>query len=96
MMAFDPNQADALAREFGPKILMTARRLRAEGSPLDVDELVSAGNLGLVQALNRFDPGRGLRFSTLAWIRIRGAMRDEVRRLTHSRAKRYWQRMGRA
>ena len=46
---------------------------------LELDELVSAGTVGLVQALEGFDPERGLAFSTYAMPRIRGAMLDELR-----------------
>ena len=46
----------------------------------DFDELVSAGTIGLVNALESFDTGRGLAFSTFAAPRIRGAMLDELRR----------------
>jgi RNA polymerase primary sigma factor len=46
-----------------------ARRYLGRGATLD--ELVAAGNLGLVEAALRFDPGRGVRFTTYAnwWIR---------------------------
>lgn len=53
-----------------------ARRVPAE---LDLDDLVGAGSLGLVQALESFDPSRGFAFSTYALPRIRGAILDEVR-----------------
>jgi RNA polymerase sigma factor for flagellar operon FliA len=46
---------------------------------LEFEELVSAGTLGLVQALESFDPGRGHAFSTFAVPRIRGAILDELR-----------------
>jgi RNA polymerase sigma factor for flagellar operon FliA len=46
---------------------------------LELDELLSAGTVGLVQALEGFDPERGLAFSTYAMPRIRGAMLDELR-----------------
>ena len=46
---------------------------------LEFDELISAGTVGLVQALEGFDPSRGLAFSTYAVPRIRGAILDEVR-----------------
>jgi RNA polymerase sigma factor FliA len=49
----------------------------------ELDELVSAGTIGLMQALESFDPGRGLAFSTFASPRIRGAIQDELRRLDH-------------
>jgi len=47
---------------------------------LELDELVSAGTVGMIQALEAFDPTRGLAFSTYAMPRIRGAMLDELRR----------------
>jgi len=57
-----------------------ARELLSGGTVrLELDELVSAGTIGLVQALEGFDPGRGLAFSTYAMPRIRGAMIDELR-----------------
>lgn len=45
----------------------------------DLDELMSAGAVGLMRALDRFDPARGLAFSTYAMSVIRGAMLDELR-----------------
>lgn len=47
---------------------------------LELDELVSAGTVGLIHALESFEPHRGLAFSTFAVPRIRGAIIDEVRR----------------
>jgi RNA polymerase sigma factor FliA len=46
----------------------------------DLDNLEAAGVLGLVEAANRFDPERGIRFKTFAYTRIRGAIFDELRR----------------
>ena len=46
---------------------------------LERDDLVSAGTLGLVLALESFDLSRGLAFSTYATPRIRGAILDELR-----------------
>ena len=53
-----------------------ARRISRD---VEIDDLISSGALGLVQALEGFDPGRGLAFSTYAMPRIRGAMLDELR-----------------
>ena len=47
----------------------------------DLDELVSAGMLGLIRAAELFEHHRGLAFTTFASTRIRGAMLDELRRL---------------
>ena len=57
----------------------TAREIARRSSQADVEELVSAGTVGLVHALEGFDPERGLAFSTYAMPRIRGAMLDELR-----------------
>ena len=49
----------------------------------DFDELVSAGTIGLMTALEGFDASRGLAFSTFAAPRIRGAILDELRKQDH-------------
>lgn len=56
------------------------RRLRAD---VEFDDLVSAGTIGLVRAIENFDPSRGLAFSTFAAPRIRGAILDDLRRWDH-------------
>jgi len=57
-----------------------AARLSTEAA---LDELVSAGTLGLLQAAESFDADRGLSFSTYAVPRIRGAILDELRKQDH-------------
>lgn len=46
----------------------------------ELDDLVGAGNVGLVEARARFDPTRGVTFSSFAYYRIRGAIIDHVRK----------------
>lgn len=46
---------------------------------VQVDDLVQAGLIGLLEAKRQYDPGRGANFETYATIRIRGAMLDEIR-----------------
>lgn len=59
-----------------------ARKLsRKLGGDVEFEELVSAGTIGLMDALDKFDPARGHAFSTFAVPRIRGAILDELRRL---------------
>lgn len=56
-------------------------RLRAQlPRGVDLENLEAAGILGLVEAANRFDAQRGVRFETFAFRRIRGAVLDELRR----------------
>jgi RNA polymerase sigma factor for flagellar operon FliA len=49
-------------------------------SNVDVDNLESAGVLGLVEASHQFDPARGVAFRTFAYPRVWGAIIDELRR----------------
>jgi RNA polymerase sigma factor FliA len=59
-----------------------ARRLhRTLADGAELDELVSAGMVGLLAAAESFEVERGLAFSTFATARVRGAMLDELRRL---------------
>ncbi|MBK5186834.1 MAG: FliA/WhiG family RNA polymerase sigma factor [Gemmatimonadaceae bacterium] len=56
---------------------------RRVSSDVELDELISAGTMGLIEALDRFEPTRGLAFSTFAVPRVRGAILDELRRIDH-------------
>ena len=47
----------------------------------DTDDLMSIGIIGLVEAIERFDPKRGVKFETFASQRIRGVMLDEIRKV---------------
>ena len=50
-------------------------------SSVDTEDVMSAGVLGLLEAINRFDPSWGVKFETYAYTRIRGAMVDELRKM---------------
>ncbi len=56
-----------------------AREVGARTPAVELEELVSAGTIGLVRALDSFDLSRGLAFSTYAVRRIRGAILDDLR-----------------
>jgi RNA polymerase sigma factor for flagellar operon FliA len=47
---------------------------------VQVEDLIQAGMVGLLEAASHFDPSQGASFETYAGIRIRGAMLDEIRR----------------
>ena len=64
-----------------PLVRTIVYRLRSRASVLEVDDLVSAGTIGLIEAAERFDSRRGVSFATFAYARIRGAVVDEIRRL---------------
>jgi len=44
-----------------------------------IDDLISAGIVGLLEAMEKFDAGKGAKLNTFAYLRIRGAMIDELR-----------------
>jgi RNA polymerase sigma factor for flagellar operon FliA len=78
---------DAGARErlvvaYSPMVKFVAGRLGA-GLPSHVDDadLISYGLMGLIGAIERFEPERGIKFETFAMTRIRGAIIDELRSL---------------
>ncbi len=48
-------------------------------SSVQVDDLIQAGMLGLIEASKHYDPSQGASFETYAGIRVRGAMLDDVR-----------------
>ncbi|MCG8435776.1 MAG: RNA polymerase sigma factor FliA [Gammaproteobacteria bacterium] len=48
---------------------------------VDVDDLIQAGMIGLIEATEQFEEKRGVKFETYASIRIRGAMLDELRKI---------------
>lgn len=80
----DTNDAarDAVLRQHLGLVYHVAQQLaRARTNDVELDDLVSAGTLGLIDAFSHFDAKRGLAFSTFAAPRIRGAMLDELRRI---------------
>ncbi|HTS87712.1 MAG TPA: FliA/WhiG family RNA polymerase sigma factor [Gemmatimonadales bacterium] len=76
----DPAARTQLLDRYLGLVHHVARQVAARvADVVEVDDLVSAGTLGLVQALESFDLSRGLAFSTYAMRRIRGAILDELR-----------------
>jgi RNA polymerase sigma factor for flagellar operon FliA len=66
---------------FAPTVNRIAHHMASRLPPnVQVDDLIQAGMIGLLEASSRFDPECGANFTTFAEIRIRGAMLDELRR----------------
>lgn len=64
-----------------PFVEALARRMAATmPHSIDLGDLVQDGMIGLIDAANRFDEGRGIKFETFAERRVRGAMIDAMRR----------------
>lgn len=80
----DPQERAALLQQHVGLVHHVVRKLAAHlSTAADLDDMVSAGALGLVQAVDSFDHRRGLSFSTYAVPRIRGAILDELRKQDH-------------
>jgi RNA polymerase sigma factor for flagellar operon FliA len=76
----DQGQLTALLKEFLPIIRRMAGAMALKNPfSLDVEDLTSAGTMGLLSALKRYDPSRDIKFRTFAEYRIRGMMLDEIR-----------------
>ncbi len=72
---------DELIEEYAPLVKYIAERLSARlPASIDVEDLISTGVLGLIDAIDKFVPDRGVKFKTYAEFRIRGAMLDYLRR----------------
>ena len=62
-----------------PQVELLARRLHRRCPQVELDDLISAGTIGLIQAVDRFDPSRNLKLKTLAEHRISGALLEYLR-----------------
>ncbi len=88
-----PELRNRLMEHYLPLVKYTADRIWAKlPNEVDVDDLMSAGVFGLVDAIEAFDLERGVKFETYCSPRVRGAILDELRtmdwvpRLVRSRA----------
>jgi len=78
----DFDTRDRLLNNYLPLVKNVAGRMAA-GFPksVELNDLINTGVIGLIEAFNNFDPGRGVKFETFAVPRIRGAILDELRAL---------------
>lgn len=67
-------------QQYTPMVNKLARHLLSKlPASVALDDLVQSGMLGLIDAMQRFDPSQGVQFETFASQRVRGAMLDELR-----------------
>src|SRR5437867_3205396 len=77
-----PADIDALIEAYAPVVKYVAQRLACRLPDwICLDDLISTGVVGLIDAIAKYDPTRGTTFKTYAEWRIRGAMLDELREL---------------
>ncbi|HEX7127280.1 MAG TPA: FliA/WhiG family RNA polymerase sigma factor [Thermodesulfobacteriota bacterium] len=76
---------DQIVERHLPLVHHVARKIHAAApGRAELGDLISAGTMGLINAVESYDPGRGLAFSTYAAPRIRGAILDDLRRWDHA------------
>ncbi len=79
--AVQQTNMDALVEQHAPLVQRIAYHLMARlPASVQVDDLIQAGLMGLLDASSHYDPTQGASFETYASIRIRGSMLDELRR----------------
>ena len=73
------NREEVIIR-YSPMIKYVANRIAMRLPPhIEVDDLISVGVLGLMDAISKYDSSRGAKFKTYAEFRVRGAILDELR-----------------
>ena len=71
---------EAVIKEYAPMVKYVANRIAMRLPPhVEVDDLISVGVLGLIDAIDKYDSTRGAKFKTYAEFRVRGAILDELR-----------------
>jgi len=76
----DPKVKDEIIIEYAPLIKYIAQKIAARlPANIELDDLISCGVIGLMDAIEKFDPSRDNKFKTYAEFRIRGAILDELR-----------------
>lgn len=75
-----PKQKNQLIEEYAPLIKYIAQKIAVRlPSNIELDDLISAGVIGLMDSIDKYDPTRDNKFKTYAEFRIRGSILDELR-----------------
>lgn len=77
---FDENTREQIVVEYAPLVKFIAQRIASRlPANVELDDLISCGTIGLIDAIKKFDPTRDNKFKTYAEFRIRGSILDELR-----------------
>ena len=78
----DSETREALIIEYVPLVKLVSGRLSMYlGYTVEYEDLVSYGIFGLIDAIDKFDYRKGIKFETYASLRIRGAILDQIRKM---------------
>lgn len=76
----EPRVKDEIVVEYAPLVKFIAQKIASRlPANIELDDLISCGVIGLMDAIEKFDPTRDNKFKTYAEFRIRGAILDELR-----------------
>lgn len=79
---FDKANREQIIRDFVPLVKFVAHRVASRlPSHVELDDLIHSGILGLMDAVEKFDPERNIKFKTYAELRVKGAILDGLRDL---------------
>ena len=74
------SKKEAMVLEYAPIVKHIANRLAARlPASIERDDLIQAGMMGLLEAADKFDESKGVKFKTFAELRVRGSMLDDLR-----------------
>ena len=77
------DEREEMIIKYIPYVKYIASRLISGKPPgIELDDLISFGIIGLIDAIEKFDPSKGLKFETYATVRIRGSIIDELRKIS--------------
>ncbi len=79
---FDRDNREQIIKDYVPLVKFVAYRIAARlPSHVELDDLINSGILGLMDAIEKFEPSRNIKFKTYAELRIKGAILDGLREL---------------
>lgn len=80
--AFSEEEREEMVRTYAPLVKYIASRISMRVPPnVSLDDLISCGTMGLLDAISKFDPTKNVKFKTYAEVRIRGSILDGLRNL---------------
>lgn len=79
---FTKSNNEEILKEYIPLVkYIASRTMYGKNKDFDFEDIVSYGMIGLIDAMNKFDAGKGMKFSSYAALRIRGSIIDQLRKM---------------
>ena len=79
---FDRDNREQIIKDYVPLVKFVAHRVASRlPSHVELDDLIHSGILGLMDAIEKFEPARNIKFKTYAELRVKGAILDGLRDL---------------